>query len=322
MTRGAALALAAALAACSFDPRGVGGDDVEPPDAPPGTPPDAPPETVDAAPDAPPDDPDDDDDDVLDADDNCAAIPNPDQHDEDADAVGDACDNCPHVANPGQENELEVMAGVARDTVGDACDGSGATRERIALFEPFVGDALPAGWTADGGTWTVSGDALHQTDPVQNAFLHFGGALYTTSMTVHTAVTLDVVPPPGATSNVRSVGVLTFHTPDPGDGLGTGYLCTIWDDVAGPTNTELLLWELGGADEIGDGADVGTDMAAGQSMFVAASATTVGAGCFVWNGAGHTDTALATTYTSGFAAVRTNRTAATFPYVVVITPAP
>ncbi len=58
---------------------------------------------------------DGDGDGVVDAIDNCPAVPNPGQEDQDGDGVGDVCDNCPAVPNPGQADE-------DADDVGDACD--------------------------------------------------------------------------------------------------------------------------------------------------------------------------------------------------------
>jgi hypothetical protein len=58
---------------------------------------------------------DDDKDGLINAKDNCPALPNADQKDKDADGVGDACDNCPTSANAGQEDD-------DRDGIGNACD--------------------------------------------------------------------------------------------------------------------------------------------------------------------------------------------------------
>jgi len=49
-------------------------------------------------------DPDSEGDGILDACDNCPAVPNPGQTDSDADGVGDVCDNCPSAPNPGQQD--------------------------------------------------------------------------------------------------------------------------------------------------------------------------------------------------------------------------
>jgi hypothetical protein len=58
---------------------------------------------------------DTDNDGVLDAADNCPAVPNPGQIDGDYDAIGDDCDNCPAVANADQIN-------TDGDALGDVCD--------------------------------------------------------------------------------------------------------------------------------------------------------------------------------------------------------
>ena len=56
-----------------------------------------------------------DSDGIIDAEDNCPAIPNPDQNDTDGDGIGDVCDNCASVANGSQDD-------ADGDGVGDVCD--------------------------------------------------------------------------------------------------------------------------------------------------------------------------------------------------------
>jgi hypothetical protein len=114
----------------------------------------------DAATDAPPTDRDGDG--VFDGTDNCIDVRNADQHDEDGDTVGDVCDNCPHLENLDQANTGEMFTGGQIDGAGDACDPNPIEGgNEIVFFDPFTAP-LDDTWTSfGGGTWTVSGDALH-----------------------------------------------------------------------------------------------------------------------------------------------------------------
>ncbi|WP_341939687.1 thrombospondin type 3 repeat-containing protein [Marinimicrobium sp. C2-29] len=103
-------------------------------------------------------DPDADGDGVLDASDNCPAVPNADQADNDADGIGDACDtdddndgvpdsedNCPFSANADQLDTDGDGAGDACD--GDA-DGDGVANETDLC--PFNPDPLQSDADGDG----------------------------------------------------------------------------------------------------------------------------------------------------------------------------
>jgi hypothetical protein len=74
-------------------------------------------------------------------------------HDEDGDGVPDTLDDCPHLPDPGQ-------ADLDGDGVGDPCDPEpDLARQRIAVFQPFVGGGHP-GLTLLG-TWTAEADSIH-----------------------------------------------------------------------------------------------------------------------------------------------------------------
>jgi hypothetical protein len=329
LPRGLWFSCALAASACKFDPAGVGltdddGDDSNSHDAGPDSAIDAGP--PDAEPDAELPDLDADDDTILDAVDNCVQIANTDQHDEDSDAVGDVCDNCPHVANAGQDDTGEPGNGQNADGVGDACDPSPSTREQIALFEPFSGDTVPAGWTADGGTWTVSDDALHQTSTgaaAASAILYFDTD-YTTAWfdtTVHT----DSVAPDGGGSDLRSLATFIRYTGDTGAGTGTGYICSLFDDVGNVALAQLLAlsWNNGTVGGIGaTGDDLTTALADDQTYRWRTSAEEDKIGCEVVATTTDSSSGSDTTYPSGTIAVRTNRIAASWRYIVVFTPSP
>jgi hypothetical protein len=96
---------------------------------------------------------------------DAGCVANMGAHDEDGDGVPDVCDNCPATPNPLQEDLDEADNGRMPDGVGDACDPRPAlSGDHILLFEPFTGNTVPNAWQASGGTWSVSGDALHQTN--------------------------------------------------------------------------------------------------------------------------------------------------------------
>lgn len=331
------VAILLALVACRFDGGGVGaddagdaGDDVVVPDANPDLP-DGPPQppdasSIDAEIDAMPD-LDLDDDTIPDAIDNCVAVPNLDQHDEDGDGLGDVCDNCPHLPNPTQDDTTEEAAGVEADGVGDVCDPGADTREAIALFDPFSGLAVgaPPGWTAIGGSWSMSGDSVHQASTADGAsHLYVAGNTWTT-MWIATHTEIDGVPPddPGGASEPRSSGAMVFFTP--GGVSGSGFVCIVYDDVDNTDDTILLTARqatTGGNSNFGLSSALGSgDLAAGQSFALRADG---GGGTFDCEVDSPTPRALSrtdSTYTSGTVALRTNTVAASWRYVVVFLPA-
>ena len=326
----ALLVAAASLAACKFDPKGVGNnpdddvadDDQPPPDADT-TVPDGPPTPPDAErPDAEPPDLDADDDTVLDADDNCAQIANTDQHDEDTDGVGDVCDNCPHISNANQADTSEIAVDEAADAVGDACDPGPGTRERIALFESFKGNSAPAAWVSVLGTWSVSGDELHQTSTdVTNATIYYSGTTWDW-MTVHTTIEVDGFAPDGMGSDVRSFGAMAYYSA--GTGQGDGYACVLRDDVGNGEDMQLMIAKItdaGGSPAITTGASVNTDLAAGQTYFDALSAVSGAQSCATFAPGLVSQVGNDTSYDAGTVAMRTNRAAVSFRYVVVFSPA-
>ncbi len=299
------------LGGCSFDPRGLpgagGASDAAVPD---GAPADA--STIDASPvDADPAVPDldADDDTVLDAVDNCVLTDNLDQHDEDGDGDGDVCDNCPHLPDATQVN-------ADADGVGDLCDPRPGMADVIALFEPFQGAAVPAGWTAVGGTWTVSGDELHQTTTAANLIIYYTAGAWT-QMHATTSIELDNIP-----TGARSAGLLTFYAP--GTMFGTGYLCTVVDDV-GDTNpaAQLVTRYLNDGGLSGGDADVlAEQLANGFTFRLTGRADGVTPTCEVTTAATVLSSFGDTTHTTGSLALRSNGVAASFRYAIVITPMP
>lgn len=225
------MGLLAALAGCRW-----GFDPIAPPSCalPPCT-------TIDADSnpvfDAPRGDPttDTDGDTVFDDTDNCIAVPNLGQHDDDADGYGDVCDNCPTVANTNQANVGETAMGAAADPVGDACDPRPAQGgESIRYFEPFAGAALAPDWTVINGTWTVSGDAVHQMSLISDQRMHDPPSYMGPDYIVESTLTFsgfDV-------ANVNG-GVLFRMTND------NGWLCAVFhDDATMPATSLLMMWSI------------------------------------------------------------------------------
>ena len=108
--------------------------------------------------------PDADGDGVMDATDNCPAVPNPDQANADGDALGNACDpdddndgvidsadNCPVVANPDQ-------ADVDGDGLGNVCD--------YFFVDEFNGPAISPAWSNPGTVrWCSDTEENHLNTP-------------------------------------------------------------------------------------------------------------------------------------------------------------
>jgi hypothetical protein len=290
--------------------------DATPPDAmsPDATPPDAmPPDAM--PPDAtPPDASDDDDmDGVPNGDDNCPAIPNSDQHDEDSDTVGDVCDNCPSVANGLQE---DIMDG--GDGVGDACDPRpSAGGDSIAFFDPFTGSAVSADWTAVRGTWTVSGDALHQTSTGAGGvgLLWNGGK--PSRAVIESAITVDTLPlSTGFNDRTRSVGLLAQYDPAVEDGYG----CVMSDDIRNGTNASIYTLEINDGNVVGvSSSGLGWDLA--EEGYFMRFRVDDGPSqiCQVRRDAGGSgsDSDNDGTFTAGNLGVMTDRVGASFAYVVI-----
>jgi len=327
--RGLCLACALTVAGCKFDPAGVAGDDDRPPTDAGGDgatpdangPIDAPDSGIDL---------DTDDDGVVDAVDNCDEDANPDQHDEDGDTVGDVCDNCPHVANLLQADTTETPGNGGADGVGDDCDPSPLTRDMIALFEPFTGDTLPDGWSVDGaGTWEVSADHLRQTDAaVANAILFYDEDF--ADLWFDTAVTLDTVtgpqPPGQGVTTTRSVAPFIRYAADAGAGTGTGYSCSIFDNINDNNAGTFIAFTYNNGVFGGiTGATAYTlagGLASGQSYGVRASAVDSTVTCMLDDGSDHTSSGTNLEHTTGTIALRSLGIAASWDYVVVITPRP
>lgn len=149
--------LVSCAAACRFGLPGpaTNGDGGGGSDAPADTPPDLP---------GPPGDRDGDG--VLDAVDKCPDVADPLQRDFDSDGFGDACDGCPPFASATNDD-------TDGDGVGDACDPHPATAgDKIALWlGNYDEDAARVAGFIKGGTWTVSGGALHTMNGNTSSFL-------------------------------------------------------------------------------------------------------------------------------------------------------
>lgn len=87
-------------------------------------------------------------------------------HDEDRDGVPDASDRCPGIADDQMDSDS--------DGVGNACDPSGSTREKLGLFVSF--NERAGTWHSLVGGWPSDCESLRYTSVTNN---NFGVTLYT-----------------------------------------------------------------------------------------------------------------------------------------------
>jgi hypothetical protein len=140
-------------------------------------------------------------------------------------------------------------------------------------------------------------------------------------------VTDTVAPNPGGPmAALRSLATFVRYTGDTGDTTGTGYVCSLFDDLNNnPANAQLaaLAWNNSAFTGIGAAvADLSAALANDQTYRWRTSAEDEKIGCEVVTSAATSSSGSDTTYTSGTVAMRTNRIAASWRYVVVITPRP
>lgn len=194
-------------------------------------------------PDPTPEPVDTDGDGLLDPEDNCPTMANDKQWDEDGDLVGDACDNCPTVANADQAS---VMDG---DSLGDACDPRPTEDgDEVAFFDGFHEDSegVPAGWAvtmgAGGGTWSVSGGQLRQTDASADpATLFVAAPAMPGNVLMETVVAVDSMPDDGAMGMPEPrVAMLARFADGTMDSSDNGYLCALGQELGGGAQTTTV----------------------------------------------------------------------------------
>lgn len=221
-----------------------------------------------------------------------------DPHDEDADGVIDACDVCPGIADAAQLDR-------DGDTIGDVCDprpdASGDVR---VLFDPFAGATLAPTWVVQGGTWTLANDALTQSEAAVDRRVYDTQLGVTQDLVVETRVTFLDLSQPGD----RNAGVVLRLEPTAGNGYVTGVFLDstntlgalkIWRMTSGtagnPTETPLPPPQLGVSYTIVAGASGGRLLASAAGQSVLATDSNPATGAF---------------------ALRTQRVAARYDYVI------
>lgn len=287
-----AVVVSALVGACSFEPEAGNGG----PDAPP----------ADAVGDS-------DSDGIGDNEDNCPVIANADQHDEDGDGVGDACDNCPHIVNANQENTGDS------DQVGDACDPDPNGPNRIVAFYSFQGGAFPSEWSPRG-SWTLSGDAMSQPSTSDDdRILELTGTTLTDVVVDATVAVVGVPPHQPPRRSTRAIALVTRFTPG---NYGTGYMCSISDDLSDPLPATQAATRFldSGATAIGDFDALPTPISGGFTVRMIASTEGSNVSCRTI-GATTTESAFNdATHESGTVGLRTFGVSANFRYLVVIAP--
>jgi len=299
------LGLCLGLSACSFDGGGVSDDD---------------------AVDASTFDDDSDGDGVRNSTDNCVDVDNADQRDEDGDDVGNACDNCRHVANADQE---EIGEASLPDGIGDACDPQPSTPGNALLyFEGFDdADALDDWRVFNGGQWSISGGALHQSDPTGYRTLYLGTQSFE-GIHVDTKFVLEVAPSSGPADSGRGFGTLIgFAT---GIGEGAGYYCLGYHNptIATPNGSLNLLALRGAAPYVTAGAvalNANLTDAATYDVRHSLDVATGDLACDVRSTALPADVSVAgnnTTFTEGLVGLKTQFVGADIEYVAVFSLVP
>lgn len=233
--------------------------------------------------------------------DNCPLVTNPDQHDEDADQVGDACDNCPTIANADQADGEPTP-----DGVGDLCDPRPTIAgDAIVAFDPFSATTLAPTWIVQSGTWTIAGDAVHQTGTGDDLRIYHEALSDIHDLVIETRVTFDAF---DSVNNDRNAGLVIRLDPAVGNGSSTG----VYLDPTG-TMGALKLWRLVNGS---GGSPVEVALAPPQvgDAFVL-SLGAVGAAVTSWLSTGQTVSASAPTMT-GVPGLRTHRASATYDYFI------
>ena len=119
-----------------------------------------------------------------------------------------------------------------------------------------------------------------------------------------------------------SVGVIVFYQPSTGQ-AGAGYICTMTDNIATVNNEtlEIARQAVDGTNNVTTSSSPLTSaMAAGLDYAFLASADGTNVGCSSTAGEPASITSADSTFTSGGVALRTNRVAASYRYVVVYVP--
>lgn len=113
-------------------------------------------------------------------------------------------------------NPLDVICGSSDsdgDGIGDACDPSGAVAHEVALYEPF--DTLPPWTTTGAGIWTVTAGGLHgmYTDLSASSFVAPGS--FDPPLTVIVRYTIDELDSNGTTNfTISAVDAFDLPTED------------------------------------------------------------------------------------------------------------
>jgi hypothetical protein len=257
--------------------------------------------------DAPPPPPvDTDGDTFLDPEDNCPTTPNMDQRDHDEDDRGDACDGCPHLGDTALDGD--------GDGIGDACDPRDGI-DTVVVFDGFYDDSTAlADWTANNGTWEVSGDALRQTDPK-------GGSVWWQAPIARAYVDLAYVPiSVGPAYDVTQNGQTRRVHPSVGTVAGAsdpdnhGYGCAIAKD---PSN-RVTAWSVIDDQWSGTPETWTGDLVVAERYRIVQSLATENACTFAQGVAATSSDSASLGATDGTLAIYTAATAIAFDYVFVV----
>ncbi len=213
--------------------------------------------------------------------------------DYDGDGTPDACDPCPMFGQADADVDSDG------DGIGNGCDPNPQTKgDTRVLWTHFASASDIAGWSPLGGTWTVEGGRLKQSDAAATARI----SLPADYGNVHIATEIDILSRGGTSMYAGAcgyIGINTFKCCDAREENDTVELMA-WNQIA----MSVIDWS--GGFQVGTAYEL-TNTARSASMR-----------CFVRRGSTTAEVPLANTDTAGKIALHTRQTAVAYRYLFVV----